>query len=87
MEVVLDSNIYLADLFMESNKFSNLFDFMRRTDSKLLLPALVRDEIVGKHKEKYEGQLRKVTEEIRKLKRYDLGDDVRFDWRVAHPKN
>jgi predicted nucleic acid-binding protein len=52
MDIVLDSNIYLADLRLKSNRFANFFDYVRRARSTILLPALVRDEIVQKQSEK-----------------------------------
>jgi hypothetical protein len=43
MDVILDSNAYPSDIRMESIKFKNLFDYLRRTQSSLVLPRLVRE--------------------------------------------
>jgi PIN domain len=77
MDIVLDSNIYLTDIRLRSNRFANFFDYVRRTRSSILLPALVRDEVVQKHREKLTIQLSRVEKELKELRRYTM-DDVTF---------
>lgn len=72
MDIFLDSNIYLSDMRMESNRFSSLFDYIRRTRSHLVLPALVRDEVVARHREKLVEQIRKTEKQFKELQRYSL---------------
>ncbi|MGA3292796.1 MAG: PIN domain-containing protein [Candidatus Acidiferrales bacterium] len=52
MDVLLDSNIYLEDLKMRGNRFEELFTYLRRTRSSLLLPHLVREEVTAKYSER-----------------------------------
>ncbi len=49
MDIILDSNVYISDFWLTSNRFANFFDYVRRTRSSIILPALVRDEVVQKH--------------------------------------
>lgn len=51
MDVLLDSNIYLENLKMTGNQFAELFAYLRRTGSNLVLPHLVREEVSGKYSE------------------------------------
>jgi hypothetical protein len=77
MDIILDSNIYLSDLRLQSNRFANFFDYVRRTKSSIILPALVRDEVVQKHREKLTFQVSRVEKELRELRRYAM-DKVTF---------
>ena len=60
MDIILDSNVYLSDIRLQSNRFANFFDYVRRTRSSIILPALVRDEVAQKHREKLTAQLSRV---------------------------
>lgn len=77
MDIILDSNVYLSDLRLQSNRFANFFDYVRRTRSSIILPALVRDEVLQKHREKFATQLSRVEKEMKDLCRYTM-KDVRF---------
>jgi hypothetical protein len=46
MHIILDSNIYAADYRMDGVAFQSLFEYMRRTESKLVLPLVIREEVV-----------------------------------------
>ena len=62
MHIILDSNIYLADVQMTGIGFQNLFALVRRTQSKLVLPHLVREEVVAR----YLDRLTKATNGVEK---------------------
>jgi hypothetical protein len=47
MNVVLDSNIYCSDFFMGSKRFEILFDYLKKTNSKLIVPQIVYQEIAA----------------------------------------
>src|SRR5260370_32901036 len=46
MHIVLDSNIYAADYRMNGVAFQSLFEYLRRTEFRLVLPRVVREEVV-----------------------------------------
>lgn len=48
MDVILDSNIYVADYRMENISFKNLFDYLRRTTGSLVLLKLVEGEVLAR---------------------------------------
>jgi len=49
MQIILDSNVYIADFRMEGIAFSNLFDLVRKTSSTMVLPRIVREEVVHRY--------------------------------------
>lgn len=55
MDIILDSNIITADFLMRYDRFEILFDYVRRTQSKLILTRIVIDEL----KANYERELSK----------------------------
>jgi len=59
MDVLLDSNIYLEDLKMTGNQFAELFTYLRRAGSTLLLPHVVREEVTARYSEKLKEAARK----------------------------
>ncbi len=71
MDVLLDSNIYLQDLKLEGNQFTELFTYLRRTGSRILLPHLVREEVLARCRYKLWDATRKLEsarENLSKLK-------------------
>jgi PIN domain len=77
MDIILDSNVYISDFRLTSNRFANFFDYVHRTRSSIILPALVRDEVVQIHYEKLSTQLSRVEKELKELRRYTI-DEVAF---------
>lgn len=47
MNVVLDTNILREDLLMKSTKFNILFDYLKKTNSKIIMPKIVYQEIAA----------------------------------------
>jgi hypothetical protein len=73
MKIILDANIFLADVQLRSNRFNSLFVFMRRTGSALVIPNLVLEEILETHQRALNekvGKLQSAADEVRRL----LGD-------------
>ena len=52
MHIILDSNIYHNDIQMAGINFQNLFSLIRRTQSTLVLPHMVREEVVARHQDR-----------------------------------
>ena len=48
MDVVLDSNAYVSNYRMENISFKNLFDYLEKTGSSLVLLRIVEEEVVAK---------------------------------------
>ena len=60
MQVILDANIYLADVQLRGIGFQNLFAYVRRTGSELVLPRIVREETVARYSDRLESAIRAV---------------------------
>lgn len=59
MDVILDSNQYLSDPLMTGHGFANLFDYLRRTGSQLVVPRVVLDEVIARYPERLRGTVEK----------------------------
>jgi len=86
MDVILDSNAYLADIRMESIRFKNLFQYLRRTRSLLVLPRLVREEIVAKHRSRLEIQGGKTAKAIEDFNRLRVDPTAKISFTKPDPK-
>jgi hypothetical protein len=51
MNIVVDTNILLKDLKFNGSHFRELFEFLKRTDSCLLVPSVVRLELLERFRE------------------------------------
>jgi len=52
MDVILDTNIFLKDPAFKRNHFGELFAYLRRTDSCLVIPTVVREELQQRYRER-----------------------------------
>jgi hypothetical protein len=68
MDVVLDANAYLSDPRMEGNAFRSLLDYLRKTQSNLIVPKLVLDEVIGRYPDRLGPQIRRAISEISSLR-------------------
>ena len=64
MNVVLDTNILREDFLMESSKFRILFDYLKKTNSKIIMPKIVYQEIAAV----YEREISDRLQGLRKAK-------------------
>ncbi len=65
MKVVLDTNIFRQDFLMNSEKFSILFDYLKKTNSRIIMPKIVYQEIAAV----YERELTSRLQQFREAKR------------------
>jgi hypothetical protein len=50
MDTILDANIIRKDLKLNDISFEILTDYLARTNSKLIFPSIVVEEIIGLYK-------------------------------------
>ena len=67
MDVIVDANILVSDFRMRKNRFANLFDYLRRTDSALVICKVVWDEVLAEYDERLKGDIDRVTTAWEKL--------------------
>jgi len=65
MIIILDTNIYRQDLMMKSHKFDILFDYIKKTHSKIVMPEIVHRELIAIYEREISGRLN----DYRKAKR------------------
>jgi hypothetical protein len=76
MHIILDSNIYAADYRMNGVAFQSLFEYLRRTESRLVLPRVIREEVVIDYGRRLKTGAKAFEEAYRKYHHLDLSSDV-----------
>jgi predicted nucleic acid-binding protein len=69
MKVVLDSNIIIADFWLESTNFKLLFESAKKGDVKIYIPEVVLDEVVNKYLKRLEDSMFKIHSELKTYKK------------------
>jgi len=64
MKVVLDSNIIIADFWLETTNFKLLFESAKKGDVMIYIPEVVLDEVVNKFSKRLEDSERKIDSEL-----------------------
>jgi PIN domain len=59
MDIILDSNVYVSDYRMEGVNFRSLFDYLKKTQSNLVLFRIVREEVIAEFARDLEEQAAK----------------------------
>ena len=67
MDVVLDSNVIIADYRLRSQIFAALWDYLRKTTSCFLLFKLVYDEVIEKYCREFDEALERWQKMQRRL--------------------
>ena len=47
MDIIIDTNILRQDHLLRSQKFQVVFDYLQKTSSHLIIPIVVRDEMIA----------------------------------------
>jgi hypothetical protein len=68
MDVALDSNAYLADPRMDSVAFRSLLDYLRKTESNLIIPKIVLDEVIARYPERLSPHVKRTISEASSLR-------------------
>jgi hypothetical protein len=68
MDVALDSNVILNDPRMEGNAFHNLLDYLKKTDSRLVLSKAVFDEVIARYPDLLRPAVHKAITPVRALR-------------------
>lgn len=68
MYVVLDSNIIIANYKMDGRHFKDLFNYLKSTGSRLIVPDIVFLEVLASHQREY----RKAITSLKRLKEQQL---------------
>lgn len=69
MKVVLDSNILIADFWLESTNFKVLFESQKNGDIEILIPEIVLDEVSNKYSQRLLKSKEDIDSELNKFKR------------------
>jgi len=69
MKVVLDSNIIVADFWLESTNFEVLFASAKKGDIEIYIPEIVLDELINKYTLRLEQSKQKLDSELKTFKK------------------
>ncbi|MFA6358056.1 MAG: PIN domain-containing protein [Candidatus Omnitrophota bacterium] len=69
MDIALDTNIYFSDFFMKSKRFEVVFDYLKKTNSKIIVPQIVYQEIATVYEREFANKLDKFNKSF-----HDLGN-------------
>jgi len=75
MHIILDANIYAADYRMQGVSFQALFEYMRRTNSKIVLPHAIREEVVADYGRRLKSESKEFGQIWNRYRHLDLGGD------------
>src|SRR5882762_4520844 len=75
MHIILDANIYAADYKLSGVAFKTLFDYIRRTESRLVLPRIIREEVVCGFGRRLKKESKDFLEAHRRYNLVDIDDN------------
>lgn len=78
MHVILDSNIYLRDAKMEGNQFQELFAYLRRTASRLIIPMIVFSEVAERYRAQLSDEVDKTQAAWNRMRKKTISDVGNF---------
>ncbi len=81
MDIVLDTNIIYSDFFMNTTKFKLVFDYLKKTNSEIIVPQIVYKEIVALYERELEKRFRDLKRD-RELLDGVLIDKTKIDFRI-----
>jgi hypothetical protein len=73
MDVILDSNRYLSDTKMAGAKFQSLFAYLHKTAGSIVIPRIVRDEVLARHEDKLRLEYKDAVANLKVLRRRVFG--------------
>jgi hypothetical protein len=76
MDVALDANIILNDPRMEGNAFQSLLDYLRMTNSRLVLSKVVIDEVIARYPERLKSKIKDASRAVGILKGIVVGSEI-----------
>ncbi|WP_282079586.1 PIN domain-containing protein [Aquimarina algiphila] len=82
MDIILDTNIFRNDLFFNSKDFDILRDYLRKTDSRFVLPQIIIEELKGLYKRTLDENQRNYNKARKNLNQglnYELVDELNIN--------
>jgi hypothetical protein len=76
VDVILDSNIYLADIRFAKTGFEGLFAYLRRTNRNLVIPEVVFHEVLARHKDRLSEFIKQAKSNWSNVQLWKLSDRV-----------
>ena len=90
MDIIIDSNIFISDFTLKSSNWEVLLDFVGKTESKIIIPQVILDEVCAEYKRVFlslTSEYEKITKKIHRhciscnfenIEKNKIGDYVSF---------
>lgn len=76
MDIILDSNIFLSDIRLAKAGFEGLFAYLRRTGNHLVIPEVVFQEVLARHKDRLSDSIDRANSSWNNVRHWQLSDGV-----------
>ena len=60
MDVIIDFNVFISDYWMQTSDFRIVKNYLQKTDSKILLPSIILNEVKGNYERQLSSQIAKL---------------------------
>ncbi len=87
MHVALDTNILIQNQSKNNQNMRILNDYVRKTESKILIHEIVEAEILGRRKDEISKDFERIEEAFRKAKKYNIENLPSLDFAKLKNKN
>ena len=87
MIVILDSNSWLEDVHLRSNKFASLFAFLKRTKSSLVIAEIVLEEVLAVYRRRLEQAIVSAEQAFDELKDLAVSPAAAGYFKQSHQKS
>jgi len=75
MQIILDANVYATDYRMKGVSFRTLFEYLRRTDSRIVLPRSIREEVILSYGRRLKAEAKEFAEVWNRYRYLELDYD------------
>lgn len=82
MDIIIDTNIIIQENFLRSKKSAALLDYLKKTNSKIALPQIVKEEAISEYEKSATSQLEKAMKEIERLSKICFSSTISTDLNV-----
>ncbi len=82
MNIVIDTNIFRRDLKLKDKNFDILFDYLEKTNSKVILPKIVYEETIGLYERLIKERIDDYNKSLTKLNGTFINSKIESDSKI-----
>ncbi len=81
MNIILDSNVFKSNFLLSGSSFDILLDYLQRTNSKVIIPRIVYDEVLSLYRRQLEDSYLEYEKSLENLNKILLVREVKKDFK------